>query len=63
MRIAINSGGISGNVAAYHLCEEHEVTLFEAATHLGGHTHTHEIECHGRNYAVAIYFEALRLWL
>jgi predicted NAD/FAD-binding protein len=52
VRIAVIGGGIAGNVAAYHLCKEHEVTLFEAADHLGGHTHTHDIECDGRDYAV-----------
>ena len=52
MRIAVIGGGIAGNVAAYHLCQEHEVTLFEAANHLGGHTHTHDIEWAGRHYAI-----------
>ena len=52
MRIAVIGGGIAGNVAAYHLCKEHEVTLFEAADRLGGHTHTHDIEWAGHHYAV-----------
>ena len=52
MRIAVIGGGIAGNTAAYHLCREHDVTLFEAASHLGGHTHTHDIEWAGRHYAV-----------
>ena len=52
MRIAVIGGGIAGNVAAYHLCKEHEVTLFEAADRLGGHTHTHDIEWAGYHYAV-----------
>ena len=52
MRVAVIGGGIAGNVAAYHLCKKHEVTLFEAADHLGGHTHTHDIEWDGWRYAV-----------
>ena len=52
MKIAIVGSGIAGNVAAYHLCREHEVTVFEAADHAGGHTHTHEIEHEGQPVAV-----------
>lgn len=52
MKIAIVGSGIAGNVAAYHLCREHEVTVFEAESHAGGHTHTHEIEHEGRRVTV-----------
>ena len=52
MKIAIIGSGIAGNVAAYRLHREHEVTVFEAADHVGGHTHTHEIEHEGRPVAV-----------
>ena len=52
MKIAIVGGGIAGNVAAYHLNREHEITMFEAGDHVGGHTHTHEIEHEGRLVAV-----------
>ena len=44
MKIAIIGSGIAGNVAARHLHGRHEVTVFEAAGHIGGHTHTHDIE-------------------
>ena len=44
MRVAIIGSGIAGNVAAYHLHREHDITVFEAASHIGGHTHTHTIE-------------------
>lgn len=40
MKIAIIGGGISGLVAAYHLNKFHEITLFEAESWIGGHTHT-----------------------
>ena len=52
MKIAIIGSGIAGNVAAYHLHREHDITVFEAASHVGGHTHTHEIEHKGRRVAV-----------
>ena len=52
MKIAIVGAGIAGNVAAYHLNREHEITIFEAGDHVGGHTHTHEIEHEGRAIAV-----------
>lgn len=52
MRVAVIGGGIAGNTAAYHLSENHQVTLFEAGDHLGGHTHTHDIVMHGQPYAV-----------
>lgn len=43
MKIAIIGSGIAGNVAAYHLNREHDITLFEQNDHIGGHTHTHLI--------------------
>ena len=43
MKIAIIGSGIAGNVAAYHLNKEHDITLFEQNSHIGGHTHTHSI--------------------
>lgn len=52
MKIAIIGSGIAGNVAAYHLHREHDITVFEAAGHVGGHTHTHEIEHEGHPLAV-----------
>ncbi|MGE0873436.1 MAG: NAD(P)/FAD-dependent oxidoreductase [Burkholderiales bacterium] len=52
MRIAIIGAGIAGNVAAYHLHREHQVSVFEAGAHVGGHTHTHAVEQHGREYQV-----------
>lgn len=43
MKIAIIGTGIAGNVAAYHLNKEHDITVFEQNSHIGGHTHTHSI--------------------
>jgi len=52
MRIAIVGAGIAGNVAARLLHRAHDITVFEAAAHAGGHSHTHEIEQAGRRLAV-----------
>jgi predicted NAD/FAD-binding protein len=52
VKIAIIGSGIAGNVAAHHLYREHDITVFEAADHVGGHTHTHEIEHEGHRVCV-----------
>lgn len=52
MRIAIVGSGIAGLASAWLLSRRHEVTLFEANDYFGGHTHTHDIERHGRHYAI-----------
>ena len=52
MRIAVIGAGISGNVVARRLHPQHEVTVFEAGDHVGGHTHTHQLEVAGQAIAV-----------
>ncbi len=52
MKIAIVGAGIAGNVAASRLAGAHEITVFEAGTHAGGHSHTHDVEIAGRRVAV-----------
>lgn len=52
MKIAIIGSGIAGNVVAHRLHREHDITVFEAASHIGGHTHTHRVEQAGRSYQV-----------
>jgi predicted NAD/FAD-binding protein len=37
---------------AHHLAREHELEVFEAGEHVGGHTHTHDLELGGRRLAV-----------
>jgi predicted NAD/FAD-binding protein len=52
LKIAIIGSGIAGNTIAYHLNKQHDVTLFEAESHIGGHTHTHQIKHEGNDYNV-----------
>jgi uncharacterized protein len=44
MKIAIVGTGVSGLVAAHHLHRHHEITVYEAAARIGGHTHTVAVE-------------------
>ena len=52
MKIAIIGTGIAGNVIAYKLRQEHDITVFEAGCHVGGHTNTVDVYENGRQYAV-----------
>lgn len=51
-RIAIVGTGIAGLTCAYYLSPNHEVTLFESADYIGGHTHTVEVEKDGERVRV-----------
>jgi predicted NAD/FAD-binding protein len=44
MKIAIVGTGVSGLVAAHHLHRQHEITVYEAARRVGGHSHTVSVE-------------------
>jgi len=44
MRVAIVGTGISGLTVAHYLHRRHELTLFEAADYVGGHTNTVEVD-------------------
>ncbi|HWC87552.1 MAG TPA: FAD-dependent oxidoreductase [Solirubrobacteraceae bacterium] len=52
MRIAIVGAGISGLVAAHLLHGEHDVSVFEAADWIGGHTHTVRVQSAGEPFDV-----------
>ena len=52
MKIAIIGSGIAGNVAALRLHQDHDITVYEAAGHVGGHSHTHGVQLGGRDFQV-----------
>jgi predicted NAD/FAD-binding protein len=44
IKVAVIGGGVAGIVSAYRLQQHCDVSIFEAASYLGGHTSTIEIE-------------------
>ena len=52
LRIAVVGGGIAGLGSAWLLAQRHQVTLFEAADYVGGHSNTIEVELAGRSHPV-----------
>ena len=62
MRIAIVGTGISGMLAAYLLHRDHEITVFEAADYIGGHTNTIQVQFDGQTYAVDTGFVVFNDW-
>ncbi len=62
MKIAIIGTGIAGNVIAHHLHREHDITVFEAGSHVGGHTHTHEVTLAGETHAIDTGFIVFNDW-
>ena len=52
MRIAVVGTGIAGNTAAYKLRKDHDITVYEASSYVGGHTNTIDITEDGTNIAV-----------
>lgn len=63
MKIAIIGSGISGMAAGHFLSEAgHEVTLYEAASRLGGHTATIDVEYGGSTLAIDTGFIVYNDW-
>ncbi len=52
MKIAIIGSGISGLTAAYLLCKDYDITVFEANDYIGGHTHTHDLELEENSWRI-----------
>ncbi|MES9993665.1 MAG: FAD-dependent oxidoreductase [Candidatus Thiodiazotropha sp.] len=52
MKIAVIGSGISGLSAAWLLHQKHQITLYEAADYLGGHTHTVDVTLDGATHPV-----------
>jgi len=62
MRIAVIGSGISGLTAAYYLSKKHQVTVFESAERVGGHTATIEVDHLGEQHAVDTGFIVYNDW-
>lgn len=62
MKIAVIGSGIAGNVAAHRLHRAHDITVFEAAGHIGGHTHTHTVEHRGERHEIDTGFIVFNDW-
>ena len=62
MKIAIIGAGIAGNTIAWHLNKKHDITVFEADAHVGGHTHTHQVKAFGREYNIDTGFIVYNDW-
>ncbi len=62
MRIAVVGSGISGLTAAHCLHPQHEVTVFERDTRIGGHTNTVEVDIDGETWPVDTGFIVFNDW-
>ena len=62
MKIAIIGSGIAGNVAAYRLREQHDITVFEANDYVGGHVNTVEVAASDEQLAVDTGFIVFNDW-
>lgn len=62
MKIAIVGSGIAGLTSAYLLNRKHEISVFEAADWVGGHTHTVDVNLAGRDYSVDTGFIVFNDW-
>lgn len=62
MKIAIIGSGIAGLTSAYLLNRSHDITVFEAADWIGGHTHTVDVHVNGRDYAIDTGFIVFNDW-
>lgn len=62
MKIAVIGSGISGLTAAHYLHRQHEITLFEADSRLGGHTNTVDVEIYGERHAIDTGFIVFNDW-
>lgn len=62
MKIAIVGAGISGLTAAYLLNREHDITVYEAASEIGGHTATKQITLNDEHHAIDTGFIVFNDW-
>jgi predicted NAD/FAD-binding protein len=52
MKVAVIGSGVSGLTAARQLHRQHDVTVFEAASYVGGHVNTIDVELDGESFAI-----------
>lgn len=52
MRIAVVGTGIAGNTVAMKLRDRHEITVYEAASYVGGHTNTIDVREGAQTHAI-----------
>lgn len=52
MKIAVIGSGVSGLTAARQLHRQHDVTVFEAESYVGGHVNTVDVELDGESFAI-----------
>ncbi|QHG65527.1 NAD(P)/FAD-dependent oxidoreductase [Pseudomonas putida] len=62
MRIAIIGSGIAGLTCTHLLSRRHDVTVFEAADRVGGHTHTVDVHWRGQHFTVDTGFIVFNDW-
>ena len=62
MKIAIVGTGISGLTAAYLLHKDHDITVIERETSIGGHTATIDVQHNGVDYAIDTGFIVYNDW-
>ena len=62
MRIAIVGTGVSAMTAAYLLSPQHDITVFDKADYVGGHTNTLDVELDGKPFAVDTGFIVFNDW-
>ena len=62
MRVAVVGAGIAGLYVAWRLSAAHDVTVFEAADHAGGHTNTVDVDYGGRQWSIDTGFIVFNDW-
>ena len=62
MKIAVIGSGIAGMAAAHFLAKQHDVTMYEAADRLGGHTATVDVEDDGQTLHIDTGFIVFNDW-
>jgi len=62
VKIAIVGAGISGLTCAYYLARDHQITVFESESEIGGHTATKTVEVAGETFNIDTGFIVYNDW-